>query len=98
MQEIKRTDSIKIVLRAPSTLHSTLASVWLGSAIGSRTEPHRVRIIQHVKQVQYVEPSEAHNVLASLSLSLLKFGHRHVRLHRRKQSYGTASGIMTDSS
>ena len=97
MQEIKRTNLIKIVLRVPSTLHSTLVSVWLGSAIGSRTELHSLIII-HVKQVQYVEPSQAHNVLASLSLSLLKFGHRQVRLHRRKQTYGIASGIMADSS
>jgi hypothetical protein len=84
MQEIKRANLIKIVLSVPSTLYSTLASVRLGSAIGSRTELHSVKITQRVKQVQYVEPWEAHNVLVSLSLSLLKFGHKHVRLHHCK--------------
>jgi hypothetical protein len=46
------------VLRVPSTLYSTLASVWLGSRMGLRS----VRITRHVKQVQYVEPQEDHHL------------------------------------
>jgi len=34
---------IKIVLRFPSTLRKTLASVWLGMAIVSRTDLRSVR-------------------------------------------------------
>jgi hypothetical protein len=61
------TSFIKIALWVPRTLHSTIASVWLDLAIGSKTDMRRVLIIKYVKQVQYAEPQEDHILLASLS-------------------------------
>ena len=65
---------MKTVLRIPSTLHSKFASIWLGLAIGSRTDLHSVRIRQYVKQVQYVEPQE--DCIAVALLSSLSFNFR----------------------
>jgi hypothetical protein len=47
------------------TLKRELICVWLGLAVCSRTDLRIVRISQHVKQVQNVEPQEDHLFLAS---------------------------------
>ena len=46
-----------MLLRFPRTLHSTIPSVWLGFAIGSRTVLGTVQIRYHVTQAQCVEPN-----------------------------------------
>jgi hypothetical protein len=51
-----------------STLRSTLASAWLGLAIGSRMGLRRVRIAHRATQVQYVGQQEDHIFLTSISL------------------------------
>jgi len=47
-------------------LRITLISVQLGLAIGSRTDLCSVRIMHHVKQVQYAHPQQDHNLLTLL--------------------------------
>jgi len=54
--------------RFSCTLRRTVASVWLGLAIRSRTDLTSIRMTHYVKQVQYVEPQEYHIFCASLSL------------------------------
>ena len=56
---------MKTVIKFPSTFHSTLVTVWLGLAIGSKLDLRSVCITHHVKQVQYVEPQEDYIFLAS---------------------------------
>ena len=55
-KEKTRTNFIKIVIETPSTLLNTLASVWLGFAIGSRTDLRSVRVTHDAKQIQSMEP------------------------------------------
>jgi len=46
-----------------------LSCTWLRLAIGSRTALHSVPI-NHLKQVQYVEPKEDHNFPVTISATL----------------------------
>ena len=59
--------SIKIFLRFPSIIYSTLASVWLGLTVGSKKDIGSVGITHDLEQVQYVEPQEDHICLVTLS-------------------------------
>jgi len=52
----KLTSFVKIVLRVPSTLHSTRTAAWLVLAIGSVTDLRSVRITHHAKNVQNMKP------------------------------------------
>lgn len=55
-KEKTHTNFIKIVIETPCTLLNTLASVWLGFAIGSRTDLRSVRVTHDAKQIQSMEP------------------------------------------
>jgi len=68
----------KIVLRIPSTLHSTLASAGLGFAIGSRLDLRRERLTHCIKQLHYLELQQDQNLLALLTPSSLNFRYRYV--------------------
>jgi len=57
-EKITHTNFIKIVFRIPSNLHSTSVSVWLGFAIGSRTDLRSVWITRRAKHAQYVDAQE----------------------------------------
>jgi hypothetical protein len=59
-----RIGFIKIALGVPSTLYSTLFSVWLDLVIGSATDLASVRVTYCVKQVHYTEPQEDRIFLA----------------------------------
>jgi len=61
-----------IVLMVPCTLHSTLASVWFGLAIGSKKGLRSVGITQHVKLVRHAEPPRPYfsQVIISVTLQL----------------------------
>jgi hypothetical protein len=59
--------SIKIFLRVPSLIYSTLTSVWLGLTVGSKKDLGSVGIICDVEQVQDVEPQEDYICIITLS-------------------------------
>jgi len=61
------TGFVKIVLRVPSTLHSTRTAACLVLAIGSVTDLRSVRIIYHAKNVQNAKPQNDGIFLPSLS-------------------------------
>ena len=76
------TSFIKITLRVPSTLQYELACVWLGLAIGPRTDTCSVWIIHHVKQVKgkvypitgHESPEGEQRYSCTLSLTLVLDG------------------------
>ena len=78
------TSYLKIVIRIPNTLHSTLTFVWLGLCIGSSTDLCSVQSTQHVKQVWYMVAREHHIFLVSLSLLPFNLGYGYVCLHQCK--------------
>jgi len=60
------TSFVKIVLRFPSTLHSTRTAAWLALAIGSVTDLSSVRITHHAQHAQNVKTQNDGIFLPSL--------------------------------